>query len=78
MLFKKLIQLLLFIWGQWVDFTRGGVSSRDKFDAVIPTPSFWKRVKAFLGKDILEVMKILRNELQNCFRNVVLLMPSFS
>src|SRR6266487_3045572 len=73
MLFEKVIQLLLFIWGQQVDFTRGGVSSRDEFDAMIPMPSFWKRVKGFLGKDILKVMKILRNKVWNCFRNIVLL-----
>ena len=51
---------------------------RDEFDTMIPMFTFWERVEGILGKDILKVVKVLRDKLRNCFRNIILPVPSFS
>ena len=61
MLFKELVELLLFIQRQGVDFTGGWFSSRDEFDTMIPMHVLWKRIEGAFGKDILKIMMILRN-----------------
>jgi hypothetical protein len=76
MLFQKLVQLLLFIWGQGVNLARGGFCPRNEFNTMIPTGVFWEGVERAFSKNTLEIMKVLRDQFRNGLRDVILLMPS--
>src|SRR5882724_1893642 len=60
-LFKEVIQLLLFDWSQGVDFSAECLSIRDKFDGMVPFLPIWELVKGFFSKDILEFLVGLRH-----------------
>jgi len=44
------VQLLLFYWGQRVDFRRLRLRTWNEFDSMVPLPVLWEDVEVFLGK----------------------------
>jgi len=60
-LFKEVIQLLLFNQGQRVDFSAEHLSIGDKFNGVSPLLPIWELIKGLLSKYITELSAGLRN-----------------
>ena len=60
-LFKEVIQLLLFDWGQGVDFSAECLTIRDKFNCVVPLLLIQEFIKGLLSKDVSELSVGLKN-----------------
>src|SRR5882724_9947549 len=67
-LFKEVIQLLLFDWGQEVDFSAECLSFGDKFNGMVPFLPIQELVKGFFSKDALEFLVGIRHYVLECVK----------
>ena len=63
-LFEKVIQLVLFDWGQGVEFSAKYLSVGDKFNDVVPFLLSWEVVKGLFSKDIPELLVLHDDQLR--------------